>query len=108
MGGTVKLITNQPNLTESHASVESILSGTDGGGFNHNDNFMFNLPMINDRLALRIVGSEAYTSGWIDRIVADPFPLPTNGGADPGQRAGRAGAWPDIRDRMRSICTARA
>ena len=84
MGGTVKLITNQPNLTESHASVESILSGTDGGGFNHNDNFMFNLPIINDRLALRIVGSEAYTSGWIDRIVADPFPLPTNGGATRG------------------------
>jgi iron complex outermembrane receptor protein len=84
MGGTVKLITNQPNLTESHASVESILSGTDGGGFNHNDNFMFNLPIINDQLALRIVGSEAYTSGWIDRIVADPFPLPTNGGATRG------------------------
>jgi len=84
MGGTVKLITNQPNLTESQGSVESILSGTDGGGFNHNDNFMFNIPIINDQLALRIVGSEAYTSGWIDRIVADPFPLPTNGGATRG------------------------
>ena len=101
MGGTVKLITNQPNLTESHASVESILSGTDGGGFNHNDNFMFNLPIINDRLALRIVGSEAYTSGWIDRIVADPFPLPTNGGAT----RGNVEAAPVV---ARNICTAHA
>jgi iron complex outermembrane recepter protein len=84
MGGTVKLITNQPNLTESQASVESILSGTDGGGFNHNDNFMVNIPIVNDRLALRIVGSEAFTSGWIDRIVANPFPLPTDGGATRG------------------------
>ena len=84
MGGTVKLITNQPNLTESQASVESILSGTDGGGFNHNDNFMVNIPLVNDQLALRIVGSEAYTSGWIDRIVVNPFPLPTNGGATRG------------------------
>src|ERR1700730_7135920 len=84
MGGTVKLITNQPNLTESQASVESILSGTDGGGFNHNDNFMVNIPIVNDRLALRIVGSEAFTSGWIDRIVANPFPLPTDGGASRG------------------------
>jgi outer membrane receptor protein involved in Fe transport len=84
MGGTVKLITNQPNLTESQGSVESIISDTDGGGFNHNDNFMFNIPIINDRLALRIVGSEAYTSGWITRIVGDPFPLPTNGGATRG------------------------
>jgi iron complex outermembrane recepter protein len=84
MGGTVKLITNQPNLTESQGSVESILSGTDGGGFNHNTNFMVNIPLVNDKLALRIVGSEAYTSGWIDRIVANPFPLPTNGGATRG------------------------
>jgi iron complex outermembrane recepter protein len=84
MGGTVKLITNQPNLTESQGSVESILSGTDGGGFNHNDNFMVNIPIVKDQLALRIVGSEAYTSGWIDRIVANPFPLPTNGGATRG------------------------
>jgi iron complex outermembrane recepter protein len=84
MGGTVKLITNQPNLTKTEGSFESILSGTDGGGFNHNDNFMFNLPLINDQLALRIVGSEAHTSGWIDRIVVNPFPLPTNGGATRG------------------------
>jgi outer membrane receptor protein involved in Fe transport len=84
MGGTVKLVTNQPNLTKFEGSVESILSGTDGGGFNHNDNFMLNLPLINDQLALRIVGSEAFTSGWIDRIVANPFPLPSNGGATRG------------------------
>jgi len=84
MGGTVKLVTNQPNLTQTQGSFESLLSGTDGGGFNHNDNFMFNLPLINDQLALRIVGSEAYTSGWIDRIVVNPFPLPTNGGATRG------------------------
>jgi iron complex outermembrane recepter protein len=84
MGGTVKLITNQPNLIRTEGSFESILSGTDGGGFNHNDNFMLNLPLINDKLALRIVGSEAHTSGWIDRIVLNPFPLPTNGGATRG------------------------
>ena len=36
---------------------------------------MVNLPLIDDTLALRVVGTEDYTSGWIDRIVADPFPL---------------------------------
>ncbi len=45
MGGTVKLVTNQPNLTLTQGNFESLLSGTDGGGFNHNDNFMFNLPL---------------------------------------------------------------
>ncbi len=75
MGGTVRLISNQPNLSEVQGSVQSVLSGTDGGGFNHKDSLMVNLPLIDDKLALRVAGTENYTSGWIDRIVANPFPL---------------------------------
>ncbi len=81
MGGTVRLITNQPDLKEFHASAQSILSGTDGGGFNHNYNFMVNFPLIDDRLALRLVGTENYTSGWINRIVGSPFPTVSTNGA---------------------------
>src|SRR6202041_1179450 len=75
MGCTVRLITNQPNLSKFQSTAQSVLSGTDGGGFNHKDNLMVNLPLIDNTLALRVVGTEDYTSGWIDRIVADPFPL---------------------------------
>jgi iron complex outermembrane recepter protein len=75
MGGTVRLITNQPNLAQFQSTAQSVLSGTEGGGFNHKDNLMVNLPLIDDTLALRVVGTEDHTSGWIDRIVADPFPL---------------------------------
>jgi iron complex outermembrane receptor protein len=75
MGGTVRLITNQPNLSQVQSTAETVLSGTDGGGFNHNVNLMVNLPVISDTLGLRIVGTENYVSGWIDRFVADPFPL---------------------------------
>jgi iron complex outermembrane recepter protein len=75
MGGTVRMITNQPNLAQLQSSAQSVLSGTDGGGFNHKDNLMINLPLVDDTLALRAVGTENYTSGWIDRIVAEPFPL---------------------------------
>ena len=75
MGGTVRLISNQPNLSQFQSTAQSVLSGTEGGGFNHKDNLMVNLPLIDDTLALRVVGTEDYTSGWIDRIVADPFPL---------------------------------
>ena len=81
MGGNVKLNTNKPSLTTVDASAESILSGTVGGGFNHDDNLMANLPLIPDKLALRIVGTENSTSGWIKRIVNNPFPLPTDNGA---------------------------
>jgi iron complex outermembrane recepter protein len=75
MGGTVRLISNQPNLSQYQATAQSVLSGTEGGGFNHKDNLMLNLPLIDDTLALRVAGTENYTSGWIDRIVANPFPV---------------------------------
>ena len=75
MGGTVRLITNQPNLSQFQATAQSVLSDTDGGGFNHKDSLMVNLPLIDNTLALRVVGTEDHTSGWIDRIVAEPFPL---------------------------------
>jgi len=80
MGGTVRLLSNQPDLDAFHASVQSVLSGTEGGSFNHTDNLMVNIPLIDDRLALRIVGTEAFTSGWITRIVANPFPLTSPNG----------------------------
>lgn len=79
MGGTIKLVTNQPDPKAFAASAEVIGSGTQGGGFNYGFNGMVNLP-ISDIAALRIVGTEKYTSGWIDRIVLNPFPQETNGG----------------------------
>jgi iron complex outermembrane receptor protein len=82
MGGTVRLISNQPNLSQVQSTAQSVLSGTQGGGFNHKDNLMVNLPLIDETLGIRLVGTEDYTSGWIDRIVADPFPLV--GGDPPG------------------------
>ncbi len=75
MGGTIRLISNQPDLTEFQASARSVLSGTDGGGFNHNDNGMVNLPLIDNVLALRLVGTENFQSGFIDRIVLSDAPL---------------------------------
>ena len=84
MGGTVRLITNQPDPTAFHASAQSVLSSTEGGGFNHTLNGMINIPLVQDKLALRLVGTEAYTSGWIDRIVAGNYPLPSVDGSTRG------------------------
>jgi iron complex outermembrane recepter protein len=84
MGGTVRLITNQPNLAALEGTAQSTLSGTEGGGFNHNDSLMLNIPLIQDTLALRVVATEAHTSGWIDRIVGNPFPLVSTNGATRG------------------------
>jgi iron complex outermembrane recepter protein len=81
MGGTFKLIFNAPDLSEFQGSVQSTLSGTEGGGFNHTDDLVLNIPVVQNKLAVRIVATEAYTSGWIDRIVDNPFPLVSANGA---------------------------
>ena len=80
MGGTIRLLTNQPVLNAYQGSIEGIGSSTEGGGLNGGFNLMANLPLVQDKAALRIVASDSWLSGWINRIVLDPFPLPTNGG----------------------------
>jgi outer membrane receptor protein involved in Fe transport len=74
MGGTIKVITNQPKLSQFEASAQATLSDTQGGGGNGGANFMLNIP-LGSVLALRAVGSDVYRSGWIDNITVSPFPV---------------------------------
>lgn len=79
MGGTIKLVSNPPELNKFSAATEAIFSGTAGGGFNPGGNLMLNIPLRDDTLALRVVATEKYTHGWLDRIVLDPFPVGPGG-----------------------------
>jgi iron complex outermembrane receptor protein len=89
MGGTIKLVTNQPDPKAFAANVEVIGSGTtNGGGFNHTENVMLNIPLIQDVAALRLVGTDKYIDGWIDRKVLNPFPTEVNGSTARGDVAG--------------------
>ena len=80
MGGTVKLVTNEPELNKFDGSVNAFGSGTVGGGFNRGGNLMLNVPLVNDVLAMRIVATDKYRDGWITRFVEPDFPVPTNPG----------------------------
>src|ERR1700692_2329447 len=55
MGGTIKLVTNQPDTQRYGLNVEGIGSGPNGGGFNHTENAMLNVPIVQDVAALRLV-----------------------------------------------------
>ncbi len=78
MGGTVKLITNQPNLDTVQGSIDGSFSSTRGGGINGGGNAMVNVPLITDKLAVRIVATDKYRDGWITRVVEPNFPAPVN------------------------------
>ncbi len=78
MGGTIKVVSNAPNLNAFDASAEVIFADTDHGGFDHAENAMVNLPFGAGLAAVRIVGSYSRDAGWVDRIVVAPgqFPAP--------------------------------
>src|SRR3569833_1142774 len=78
MGGTIKLVTNQPDLQRFGVDAQAVLSDTDGGGFNHTENAMLNLPLAQGSAALRVGGTNENISGWIDRLIVNPFPLEVN------------------------------
>jgi outer membrane receptor protein involved in Fe transport len=81
MGGTIKLVPNEPNLQTLDASGQVVLGHTiDGGGFNHGENAMLNVPLKDDLAALRVVVSQNDLSGWINRVVvaAPDWPLQPN------------------------------
>jgi iron complex outermembrane recepter protein len=80
MGGTVKLVTNEPVLNKFEGSVDAFGSGTVGGGINRGGNLMLNVPIVDDIFAMRIVVTDKYRDGWITRFVEPDFPVPTNPG----------------------------
>lgn len=89
MGGTIRLITNEPKLNEVSGTVDLDGSVTAGAHSpNGALNVALNIPLVKDKAALRIVGSESYTGGWIDRVVVSPFPFPTVNNCDPGAYQG--------------------
>ena len=67
MGGTIRLITRQPQLGEYDASVGTEVSSTTGGGTNFRLNGMVNAP-IGDTAALRVVASYTDNDGYFDRV----------------------------------------
>jgi outer membrane receptor protein involved in Fe transport len=74
MGGTVKIITNQPKLGRFEGSAQGTLSDTEGGSANGGGNLMLNIP-LGEVLALRVVAGDQYRSGWINNVTLSPFPI---------------------------------
>ena len=81
MGGTIKLVTNQPKLHTFEGSAYVDASQTTGGSTNGRGSLMLNIP-LGDIASLRFVTTGKYISGWIHRdvIAEGQFPFPTNFG----------------------------
>jgi len=69
MGGTVRILTRDPKFNDWQASALVNGSDTSGGGTNHGYKAMLNIPLVDDRLALRLNGTKEKFDGWIDDSV---------------------------------------
>ena len=68
MGGTVRLITNKPSLTQSGGQIDATGSSLAHGGFGYSADGYVNVPLITDLLALRVTGGYRRTAGFIDNL----------------------------------------
>ncbi|MEI9889212.1 MAG: TonB-dependent receptor [Rhizomicrobium sp.] len=68
MGGTIRILTKQPDTTKFDTAADVTASATEHGGTNYNVNGMVNVPLA-DTLAVRVAGGYGHYDGWID----DPF-----------------------------------
>jgi outer membrane receptor protein involved in Fe transport len=69
MGGTIRIIMNQPDPSAFEAAVQGTVSDTKHGGTNFGLDGMVNVPLVGDRLALRVVGSLRENEGFIDNVI---------------------------------------
>lgn len=79
MGGTLRLITRRPDAKRFEASAEATGADTNDGSASWGARGMFNIPLIEDKLALRAVAYDDHEGGWIDWSPTSLAPGATKG-----------------------------
>ncbi len=73
MGGTIRFISNEPNLRDFEGEVDTTVSGTSHGGTNYELQGVLNVPVSSNAFAIRIGAQVGKQSGYIDQV--DPATL---------------------------------
>lgn len=68
LSGALRILTKSPNLTKFDASGQADLGFTQGGDLRQRYNAMVNIPLIDEKLALRVVGFYRNEGGYVDNI----------------------------------------
>jgi outer membrane receptor protein involved in Fe transport len=66
MGGTMRIIFKKPDATGIDAAISSSISSVKGGNPGMSIDSMVNLPIVTDKLAIRLVGSFNQFAGFVD------------------------------------------
>lgn len=88
--GTLRLITNRPQLNEFRAGGIVGAALTRGGGTSDKLEAYVNLPLVEDKFAVRMAGYSSTEAGYIDNVFAEislPVTHPGLGGVVPSRIA---------------------
>ncbi len=71
VGGTIRFITNKPDLNSFGGKAEAAVFGQNRGDISGEVQGAVNIPLVNDVLGLRLSGSYMNWGGWIDQPAAN-------------------------------------
>ena len=92
-GGTIRYISQTPNMTSYAADLTADVSGTEHGGANGALTANVSIPIVPDKIAVRIAANGTYDSGWIDHFTQDLVDFGPVGG---GVKDRRGVNWDEI------------
>ena len=76
--GTMRILTHKPKTDAFEAIADIGVRGGQESDMSYDGSLVFNIPMVEDTLALRVVGFSAHDGGFIDNVYGhtpDNFPL---------------------------------
>lgn len=66
IGGVIKLVTNDPVLNEFSSRAQGSFADISSGEQSYSGDVMVNVPVLEDKVAVRAVVGAAHTGGWFD------------------------------------------
>lgn len=66
LNGVVRILTNDADLHDFDFKARATSSTTDHGGDNYDGDMAVNIPIVTDKLAMRVVAGDEHVSGWIN------------------------------------------
>jgi outer membrane receptor protein involved in Fe transport len=71
--GTLRYITNKPQMNAFGGNVEGRWGSTEGGEDSYSLTAVLNIPLVDDKLAARFVGYTSHDGGYVDNVFGTSF-----------------------------------
>jgi len=91
IGGVLSIESNAPDLESFSGALMLGAESTNSGGIGHQSELVLNLPVVTDRLAVRVAAYDEETAGWLDNVTTGQTDTNTT-----RRRGGRINALWDI------------